>query len=154
MLLWIPIGLVAYFAYCAIHRRHMTREHEEVLEKALVSTNPAVIAKVADVFAGEGYPEAARVLRARASIQSQPGSERQADYRSALASQSPSDVRAIALQYAKKGQTFTARHLVNYADGLKKAQEIQPVVDVGEQMESPQMSYEPLHETEEEEDYS
>jgi hypothetical protein len=122
----LAIGLGVWYLHRKRERR-MTQAHEAVAAKALASTNPAAIARVADVFAGEGFDEVANQLRVRAALPRRTAAQKAAD-RTAFSRglQDPRYSRKIGEVFARRGMTQSARFLDLFGRGAERAMRVPP----------------------------
>jgi hypothetical protein len=112
----------------------LTDKHQEVIARALESTNAAAINKVAVAFGAEGHGEVAALLRRRAALTSRAAQEVRADQQdlvdaiiAPVRNGSCKYTRETAERFKRRGLTCTGRLLDDYARGLERSRAIQPV---------------------------
>ena len=129
----IPLG-IAYLVWRSSHKKEMTASQRATLDKALASTNPGAIAKVAVAFGREGHSEAMRRLKIRAGLRLRDPAEvllHCEAFRNALTEPSgrgtSERTREVALKLKGKEMTESAKFLEDFARGFERSRNITPV---------------------------
>lgn len=115
--------------YKARHlKRKMTPEQLRVYQGALEGLkDPVSLRTLAAAFRKEGYKSEAKLLEQRAALRELPKDvkeKRREIYKKALNHKDPTVVIQIAVAFEGEGATGAAEQLKRYADGLRKAAQI------------------------------
>src|SRR5271165_6427488 len=125
-------GVVIWRIIANRKKGNFTLERKAVYDMAMGWTDSTKLNRLAKVFDDEGLADQAKALRARAALPNQPQEvqdARQAVVKQALTSDNPPAIHGIADAFARNGAASTAVMLHNYADSVKMAQQINPVIN-------------------------
>lgn len=129
----IPLG-IGFWLWRSSRKKEMTAGQRATLDKALASTNPAAITKVAVAFGREGHSEAMRRLKVRAGLAVRDPSVAALyceAFRNALADPSgrgtSERTREVALKLKGREMTESAKFLEDFARGYERSRNITPV---------------------------
>lgn len=129
----IPLG-IGYLVWRSSRKKEMSPGQKAVMDKAMSSTNPEAITKVAVAFGREGHGEAMRRLKVRAGLAVRDPAEALLyceAFRNALSEPTGRGTtvatRAIALKMKRRGMTECGKFLEQYAKGVERCRSIAPV---------------------------
>jgi hypothetical protein len=129
----IPAGVAAWWLFFR-KPKALTEKHQEVITKALESTNAPAIQKVAVAFGAEGFSEVSAHLRKRAALIGRDAStlrRDQEDFVQALTAPVRSGesryTREVAERFHKRGMSGSAKCLMQFCKGYERAMSVPPV---------------------------